>query len=50
MGPAFAEGVDPMSFSVRMQGQLTAPESGAYRFGLITGGQSRLFVDGDADG
>jgi beta-glucosidase len=45
MGPALP-GVDPMNFSVRLQGRLTAPESSPYRFGLISGGQSRLFVDG----
>lgn len=38
--------LDPGAFSVRMEGTLVVPESGAYRFGLISGGGSRLLIDG----
>jgi beta-glucosidase len=43
---AFREGLDAASFSARMEGTITAPASGAYRFGVITGGKSRLYLDG----
>jgi beta-glucosidase len=43
---AFAPGVDPGEFSARIRGRFTAPESGAYTFGLTSAGLSRLFVDG----
>ncbi len=43
---AFAEGVNPGRFAMRLTGTITAPETGDYRFGLITGGKSRLYVDG----
>jgi beta-glucosidase len=43
---AFAAGVDPRKFSARVRGTFTAPEAGAYTFGLTSAGLSRLFVDG----
>ena len=38
--------VDAAEFSARLTGQLTAPESGRYTFGLSSAGLSRLYVDG----
>lgn len=37
---------DGRQFSVRLNGTLTIPESGAYRFGLESTGRSRLRLDG----
>jgi beta-glucosidase len=42
----FMEGLDVERFSVRLEGIITAPETGSYRFGVITGGKSRLYLDG----
>ncbi|MAU00447.1 MAG: glycosyl hydrolase [Anaerolineaceae bacterium] len=39
--------VDPRHFSLRLQGTLTAPESGDYKLHLRSIGQARLFVDGE---
>jgi beta-glucosidase len=42
----FAPEVDATEFSARLTGQLTAPETGRYTFGLSNAGLSRLYVDG----
>lgn len=34
------------TFSLRLKGTFTVPETGAYTFGLLTTGRSRLLVDG----
>lgn len=39
--------VDPQHFSLRLQGRLTAPESGDYKLHLHSIGQARLLVDGE---
>jgi len=39
-------GVNPEHFSVRASGRFTPEETGAYTFGLLSAGLSRLFVDG----
>jgi beta-glucosidase len=38
--------VDASRFSVRWEGTITAPKTGAYDFGLACVGQSRLLIDG----
>ncbi len=38
--------VDAATFSARLTGQFTAPESGRYTFGLSSAGLSRLTIDG----
>ena len=37
--------VDPDNFSIRWTGTFTAPVSGRYKFGLLSGGISRLYLD-----
>jgi beta-glucosidase len=39
------EGVNPQQFSLRATGRFTPRESGAYTFGLVSVGRSRLFID-----
>jgi len=39
-------GVNPQQFSLRATGRFTPQESGAYTFGLISIGRSRLSIDG----
>jgi beta-glucosidase len=39
--------VDPRSFSARLQGQFTPPESGVYTLGLASLGRSRFYLDGE---
>lgn len=39
-------GVEPYNFSVRLTGVFTPPDTGTYTFSLVSGGISRLFVDG----
>ena len=38
--------VNPQQFSARLIGRFTPPEAGAYTFGLVSAGRSRLFIDG----
>jgi beta-glucosidase len=38
--------VESGTFSLRLAGTLTAPETGVYTFGLLTAGRGRLLVDG----
>ncbi len=38
-------GVDKDNFSVRWTGTFLAPESGKYRFGLLTDGLARIYID-----
>jgi beta-glucosidase len=40
------EGVDPESFSVRCTARFLPEESGAYTFGLVSAGLSRLYLNG----
>jgi len=40
------EGVNPQHFSLRATGRFTPQEAGAYTFGLVSVGRSRLFIDG----
>ena len=40
------EGVNPQHFSLRATGRFTPQESGAYTFGLVSVGRSRLLLDG----
>ena len=40
-------GVEPYNFSVRLTGVFTPPDTGTYTFSLVSGGVSRLFVDGE---
>lgn len=39
--------VDPRHFSLRLQGKLTAPESGGHKLHLYSIGQARLLLDGE---
>ncbi|MCA9922423.1 MAG: glycoside hydrolase family 3 C-terminal domain-containing protein, partial [Anaerolineales bacterium] len=39
--------VDPTNFSLRLQGTLTAPESGTYQFHMWSIGRARLLIDGE---
>ncbi len=39
-------GVNPQQFSLRATGRFTPLETGAYTFGLVSVGRSRLFIDG----
>jgi beta-glucosidase len=43
---AFAPEIDPAAFCVRASGRITARESGAYTFSLVSAGRSRLLLDG----
>jgi beta-glucosidase len=43
---AVAPGVDSERFSARLSAQFTPQASGEHRFGLVSAGRSRLFVDG----
>jgi beta-glucosidase len=42
----YPEGVNGRQFSARLSGCFTPRETGAYTFGLSSGGLSRLFIDG----
>ena len=44
--PQFAPGLDSDHFSARLSTRFTPETSGSYRFGLVSAGRSRLFVDG----
>lgn len=39
-------GIDRDDFSIRWTGDFLAPESGDYRFGLLTDGLARIYIDG----
>ncbi len=43
----FSPLVDKGNFSARLSGKFTAPETGLYTFSLISGGLSRLYIDGE---
>ncbi len=40
------QGVNAQQFSVRESGHFTPQETGTYTFGLVSSGQSRLYIDG----
>lgn len=39
--------VDPRHFSLRLEGTITAPESGTYQFNLWSIGRARMWLDGE---